>query len=637
MREVVLGTAGHVDHGKTSLVRALTGINTDRLREEQERGITIELGFAFLDLPCGHRLGIVDVPGHEKFVRNMVAGAAGIDIVAMVIAADEGIMPQTREHLDICRLLGVQKGCIIVTKIDLVDEEWLEMVVEDIRSSLAGTFLDSAPLVCVSTVTGQGLDQVVAVFDELVRSHSFTEASGPFRLPVDRVFTMKGFGVVVTGTAISGTVGVGDPLMVYPAGLATRARTLQVHGESRERGEAGHRTAVSLQGLEKDQLHRGDVVATPGCLSPTYVIDADFTYLAGNERPLKNRTRVRVHLGTAEIMGRILLLEADEIAPGETAPVQLLLEEPFGVWPGDHYVVRSYSPVFTIGGGVVYANVSRKRKRLTGKAAERFAIYRRGEMAAGILAHLEEASLAGLSRDELAVRLGVFGKRLDRELAPLLSKRKVLQVEADGGRLLAGSVYTRLQGRLVAILADYHREFPLQPGIGQEEIAARLGRGVDGRLLQFLLRDTARGGAIVIEAGIVRLPEHEVRFADADRKVREALEKRFAEAGLKPPRKNELLAELADYPASLVTEILGVLEREGGIVRVSEELYFDAHHLAELEKRIKAHLTEHGEIDAQGFKQLTGLTRKFSIPLLEYFDRRKLTLRVGDKRILRGA
>ena len=636
MREVVLGTAGHVDHGKTSLVRALTGINTDRLREEQERGITIELGFAFLDLPCGHRLGIVDVPGHEKFVRNMVAGAAGIDIVAMVIAADEGVMPQTREHLDICRLLGVARGCIVVTKIDLVDEEWLDMVVEDIRATLAGTFLDGAPLVCVSTVTGQGLDEVKRVFDELVRAHTFTEATGPFRLPVDRVFTMKGFGVVVTGTAISGTVAVGDPLTVYPAGLATRVRSVQVHGESRERGEAGHRTAVSLQGLEREQLRRGDVVATPGSLAPTYVIDADFTYLASNDRPLKNRTRVRVHLGTAEIMGRVLLLETDELAPGETAPVQLLLEEPFGVWPGDHYVVRSYSPVFTIGGGVVYANVGRKRKRLTGRAAARFEIYRTGDPAAGIQAHLEEAGLAGLSRAELAVRLGLFGKPLERRLAPLLSSRAVLQVEADGGRLVAGTVYRNLVQRLTDILAAYHEEFPLQPGIGQEEIGARLGRGVDGRLLQFLLRDAAKSGAVVVESGVVRLPGHEVRFADADRKVREALEARFAQAGLKPPRRNELFAELAEYPAGLVEEILGILEREGRIVRVSEELYFDAGHLEDLERRLEAFLAEHGEIDAQGFKKLTGLTRKFSIPLLEYFDRCKLTLRVGDKRILRG-
>ncbi len=636
MREVVLGTAGHVDHGKTSLVKALTGINTDRLREEQERGITIELGFAFLDLPCGHRLGIVDVPGHEKFVRNMVAGAAGIDIVAMVIAADEGVMPQTREHLDICRLLGVRRGCIVVTKTDLVDEEWLDMVIEDIRATLAGTFLEKAPLVKVSTVTGQGLDEVRQVFDDLVRSHTFVEATGPFRLPVDRVFTMKGFGVVVTGTAISGTVGVGDALTVYPAGLATRVRSLQVHGESRERGEAGHRTAVSLQGLEKDQLQRGDVVATPDCLAPTYVIDADFTYLAANDRPLKNRTRVRVHLGTAEIMGRVLLLETEELAPGETAPVQLLLEEPFGVWPGDRYVVRSYSPVFTIGGGVVYANVERKRKRLTGRAGARFETYRTGDLAANALAHLEEAGLAGLSRTALGVRLGCFGKPLERLLAPLLSSRSVLQVEADGGRLVAGAAYEGLVQRLTAILADYHKRFPIQPGIGQEEIGARLGRGVDGRLLQFLLRDAAKSGVIVVESGVVRLPGHEVRFADAGRRVRETLEKRFAQAGLKPPRRNELFAELAEYPAALVEEILGVLEREGVIVRVSEELYFDASHLADLEASLKAFLTEHGEIDAQGFKKLTGLTRKFSIPLLEYFDRRKLTLRVGDKRILRG-
>ncbi len=636
MREVVLGTAGHVDHGKTSLVRALTGINTDRLREEQERGITIELGFAHLDLPCGHRLGIVDVPGHEKFVRNMVAGAAGIDLVAMVIAADEGIMPQTREHLDICRLLGVRKGCVIITKTDLVDEEWLELVIDETREYLAGTFLDGAPLITVSTVTGQGLDRVVAVLDELVKGCSFADATGPFRLPVDRVFTMKGFGVVVTGTAISGAIRVGDPLVVYPAGHATRVRTVQVHGESREVGEAGHRTALSLQGLEKEEVRRGDVVATPGCLLPSYVIDADFTYLASNARPLKNRSRVRVHLGTAEIIGRILLLEQEEIRPGETAIVQLLLEEPAGIWPGDRYVVRGYSPVFTIGGGVVHANAGRKKPRLKGKNPPLFNIYRTGEPADRAVALLEEAGTAGMTRKELAVRLGIFGKKLDKLVDPLLSARRVMQIEADSRRMIAATVHGRLRRHLLTVLADYHRQYPLKPGIGQEEVGDRLGHGVDARLLHYLLRDLARAGDIVVEQGLVRLPDHQVRFADADRKVREKMEARFRSAALKPPRKNELLAELADFPADLVTDMLGVLEREGVIVRVGEDLYFDATHLADLRSDLTRYLRDHGEIDAQGFKKLTGATRKFSIPLLEYFDREKLTLRVGDKRVLRG-
>jgi len=295
MREIVLGTAGHVDHGKTSLVRALTGIDTDRLKEEKKRGITIELGFAFLDLPCGHRLGIIDVPGHERFVKNMVAGATGIDLLAFVIAADEGIMPQTREHFEICRLLGVKRGLVILTKKDMVDAEWLALVQEDVRQFLAGSFLEDAPMVAVSSTTGEGLDEVRQVLDTMVRASEFSESHGPFRLPVDRVFSMKGFGVVVTGTSISGRISVGEDITVYPQGHTAKIRGIQVHGQDVDLVEAGKRTAINIQGLDTEMLGRGNMLATPGTLAPSYLLDGDFFYLSGNAKPLKNRSRVRAH------------------------------------------------------------------------------------------------------------------------------------------------------------------------------------------------------------------------------------------------------------------------------------------------------------------------------------------------------
>lgn len=316
MREIVLGTAGHVDHGKTSLIRALTGIETDRLKEEKKRGITIELGFAYLDLPCGHRLGIVDVPGHEKFVKNMVAGVTGMDLVAFIIAADEGIMPQTVEHFEICRLLGVEKGIIVLTKKDLVDEEWLEMVQEEIREFCEGSFLEEAPIIPVSSTTGEGIDKVLEEVDGFVRQYTFHEVFGPFRLPVDRVFAMKGFGAVVTGTSISGRTGLGDEVQVYPTNQVAKVRGIQVHSEAVETVEAGHRTAVNLQGVDTGSVSRGMVVASPGCLQPNYMLDCRFLYLASNGKPLKHRARVRVHLGTAEILGRISLLDRDELEPG---------------------------------------------------------------------------------------------------------------------------------------------------------------------------------------------------------------------------------------------------------------------------------------------------------------------------------
>ncbi len=362
MREIVLGTAGHVDHGKTSLIKALTGIDTDRLKEEKKRGITIELGFAFLDLPCGHRIGIVDVPGHEKFVKNMVAGVTGMDLLAFVIAADEGIMPQTREHFEICRLLGVEKGLVILTKIDMVDEEWLELVEDEVREFCVGSFLEDAPILRVSSTTGEGIPDVLQVLDDFVRSHDFSDSLGPFRLPVDRVFAMKGFGAVVTGTSISGRIALGDELRFYPGELMTKVRGIQVHSKSVDQVEAGHRTAINLQGVDVEQIDRGMVAAPPGTLKPNYMLDCRFLYLASNTKPLKHRTRVRVHLGTDEIIGRISILEHDEVKPGEETGVQLLLERPVAVWPGDRYVIRSYSPVATIGGGRVLDNLSPKRE-----------------------------------------------------------------------------------------------------------------------------------------------------------------------------------------------------------------------------------------------------------------------------------
>ena len=334
MREIILGTAGHVDHGKTSLIKALTGIDTDRLKEEKKRGITIELGFAYLDLPCGHRIGIVDVPGHEKFVRNMVAGAAGMDLVAFIVAADEGIMQQTKEHFEICQLLGLSDGLIVLTKKDMVEEEWLEMVEEDVREFFTGSFLESAPIVKVSSITGEGVDDVKQILNDKISALAFQEEFGPFRLAVDRIFSMKGFGTVITGSSLSGRISVGDDLEFYPHELTAKIRGIQVHGDDVDIVEAGHRTAINLQGIEKDNINRGDIAATPGSLVNSTLLDADFHYLASNPKTLKNRTQVRVHVGTREITGRIVMMENDTVNPGQDATIQLILQEPVAVWPG---------------------------------------------------------------------------------------------------------------------------------------------------------------------------------------------------------------------------------------------------------------------------------------------------------------
>ena len=640
MREIVLGTAGHVDHGKTSFIRALTGIETDRLKEEKKRGITIELGFAYLDLPCGHRLGIVDVPGHEKFVKNMVAGVTGMDMVAFIIAADEGIMPQTEEHFEICRLLGVKQGIIVITKKDMVEEEWLEMVTEEVRDYCKGSFLEEAPLVHVSSITGEGIDEVRELLDSFVAGQQFNEAYGPFRLPVDRIFAIKGFGAVVTGTSISGRVSLGDELCFYPSEMVAKVRGVQVHSHDVETVEAGHRTAINLQGVDTAAVSRGMVAATPGCLQPGYMLDCEFLYLATNTKPLKHRARVRVHLGTAEIMGRVSLLDRDELQPGDTAGVQLLLEEPVAVWPGDRYVVRSYSPVATIGGGEILGNMPpRKRKRFTAPDRKNneatFQILFDDNVEEKILLFLRERGTLGLTFDELAVRLGTFGKQLKKVISAPLATRKIVVVDSTSQRYLAKSVTDTVEQALLDNLDHYHTENPLQIGLSKEELRSGLGRTVDSKVFHFSLNELQKKGLVVQEESAVRLASHEVALQADEKKLQKDLERWYRDKGLTTATIRETMETFSDYPESLVKEVFALLLREEKLVKVSEILYYDAEAIAGLQKKVTSFIKKEGDIDAPRFKNLTGLTRKFSIPLLEYFDRIKLTIRVGDLRVLR--
>lgn len=640
MREIVLGTAGHVDHGKTSLIRALTGIETDRLKEEKKRGITIELGFAYLDLPCGHRLGIVDVPGHEKFVKNMVAGVMGMDVVAFIVAADEGIMPQTKEHFEICRLLGVREGILVITKKDMVEPEWLDLVEEEVRDFCVGSFLENAPLVRVSSITGEGIAELKEELDRFVRRQEFKEVYGPFRLPVDRIFAMKGFGAVITGTSISGRIAIGEDLRFYPGELVAKVRGLQVHSQAVEEVEAGHRTAINLQGVDTALIERGMVAATPGCLQAGYMLDCDFLYLAGNEKPLKHRTRVRVHLGTAEVMGRISLLHQDELMPGQTAAVQLLFEEPVTVWPGDRYVVRSYSPATTIGGGGVLGNQPpRKRKRATeqdrGLNAHVFKILQKGTVEEQLLLFLEESQTTGLTADELSIRLGLFGKQLKKVMNGPLSTRKIVVVDSAAQRYLAKTVSDKVEATLLANLADFHREHPLQSGLSKEELRSGLGKRVEAKVFQFCLGELLKKELVVQEESEVRLATHQVVLQVDEKAFQSELEEWYRQKGLNTATIRESWEHFSDVPESMVKEVLALLLRQGKLVKISESLYYHADTIEKLARELTDYLTRNPDIDAPRFKELTGLSRKFSIPLLEYFDRIKLTMRIGDTRVLR--
>ncbi|MCE5335549.1 MAG: selenocysteine-specific translation elongation factor [Desulfobacteraceae bacterium] len=638
MKQVILGTAGHIDHGKTSLIRALTGIDTDRLKEEKLRGITIELGFAHMDLAGGERLGIVDVPGHEKFVKHMVAGATGIDLVALVIAADEGIMPQTREHMEICELLRVKKGLVVLTKTDLVDDpDWLEMVREDIIAFLKGTFLEGCEIMPVSAATGEGLDDLKKSLARLFAEIEPRSSDGPFRLPVDRVFSMRGFGTVITGTSISGRLQVGDPIVIYPSELKSKVRGLQVHGGDVAEVLPGQRTAVNLQGMERALIQRGDVLASAGALVSSSMIDIELELLKSAPRPLKHRAKIRFHSGTAEHLSTIILLDREELKAGERTFAQVRLDQPTAVLRGDRFVLRSYSPVQTIGGGTVLHPLPRKHKGSAKReAAKALEVLFNSTDSDIILWHLRDAGWAGLSESELRIRANVPQKFLERTLQQFTSTRKAVIFDKENRRLIHPDALEEIKTSIVEILADYHGRFPLKAGMPKEEIPALLAKTLDGKLYNFVLRQLAEADQVAQEMEVVRLASHKVALTKDEEVIREKIERLFKESGLQPPFFKDIAAKLPGTPKQH-QEVLEWMLGKGVLVKTKEEIYFHASSTAELQGRLVAWLKEHGEISTTQFKEMTQASRKYTIPLLEYFDAQKVTIRVGEVRKLRGA
>jgi selenocysteine-specific elongation factor len=633
MSHLVIGTAGHIDHGKTSLVRALTGIDTDRLKEEKLRGITIELGFAHLELPDVPPVGIVDVPGHEKFVHHMVAGVAGIDLVILVIAADEGVMPQTKEHLDICRLLGVTRGLVALTKTDLVDADWLEMVTDDVRQFVAGTFLEDAPIIPVSSQSGTGLPELRQEIGSALRGIPARAAGGIPRLPVDRVFTMKGFGTVTTGTLVAGSLKVGDTVEVLPAGREYRIRGLQVHGESVTKATAGQRTAVNLQGAEKTALHRGDVITGPGAMSPSYLMDARLKLLAGAPRPLANRTRVRLHLGTSEILARTVVLGQEDLQPGGEAMVQFRLESPGVALPRDHFVVRSYSPPFTLGGGVLIDTHPEKHKKFSSAAVASLEVLAGDDPDESALLLLNEAGPAGLGVPQLARRLNIDNDSAFGMLDRLGRRDDAIRIPVKPPIFMHADSVRDYEERCLALLASYHSEEPLKPGISREELKSRLVRLTE-KAFPFLLERLTNSGKIVAEKDIVRLREHKVSLRTDQAEVKAKVEAYYRRVGLQPPVPGVISGELSLLPEALA-EAVSLLLTEGTFVKITEEMAIHAASIEGLRQKVIDYLTAQQEIDMPAFKTLSGLSRKYSIPVMEYFDRAGVTIRVGDHRKLR--
>jgi selenocysteine-specific elongation factor len=632
MKQVILGTAGHIDHGKTTLIKALTGIDTDRLKEEKERGITIELGFAHLKLPSGQVLGIVDVPGHEKFVKNMVAGATGVDLVALVIAADEGVMPQTREHLEICQLLRVKRGLVVLTKIDTVEQEWLELVKEDVSTFLAETFLADAPIVEVSGVTGQGLRELIAILDDLVKEVPDREAGNFFRLPIDRVFTMKGFGTVVTGTTISGSIKTGDEATVYPQGLESRIRGIQVHNMEVSEVSAGLRTAINLQGLEKEELTRGNVVATKDALRASRMVDVVFNLLASAPRKLKNRSIVRFHTGTSEIISTIVLLDRDELAPGQTCLAEIRLEEPTAVMYRDRYVLRSYSPVRTIGGGEILNALAQRKKRFSEATLSELKVLNGGNLSEITEQFVAMARFQGTEQSQLPFLTNASRKKLDDILKSLQARKRVVQYDKEKGVLIHADYLNKAKEEVLTTLTKYHQDFPLKVGLLKEELRSRTAGSDNPKLFNYLINQLTQEGVIVQEKEALRLKEHRVTLAEDQEKVRHQIEEIYLKSRIQPPYFRELKEK---FPGNTATDVLGVMVKDGILIKVKEDLYFHRDVIAELRNRLVGFLKDNGEIDTPQFKDMTNASRKYTIPLLEYFDITQLTMRVGDKRILR--
>jgi len=634
MKHIVMGTAGHVDHGKTSLIKALTGIDTDRLKEEKERGITIELGFASLWLPGGLCLGVVDVPGHEQFVKNMVAGASGIDFVMLVIAADEGVMPQTKEHLSICSLLGVRKGVVVISKSDMIDAEWLELVMDDVAHFLKGSFLEGVPVVPVSAVTGAGLPELVRELDKIAQDIDSRDHHGIFRLPVDRVFTMKGFGTVVTGTLLSGAIASGETVEILPSGVRVKIRGIQVHNALVEQAEAGQRTAINLQGLAKEAIVRGNILVQPDTFISSRLLDITFKYLEGFERNLKYRARVRFHCGTSEIMAYLLLVGREEMKSGETVFAQLLLDEPVAVMAGDSFVIRSYSPVTTIGGGIILDPHPPRHKRFQEELLPDFAALAGDNPAEKVRVILKREGLRGSTFHELIIRTGIARKTLHKILEQMFSVREALLRDKQEMRVLSHAVYAELLGQVEATLERYHLLHPLRAGISREELKMLLSLNENYKVFAMAIRDLEKHGKVIIEQENVRLATYHVNMGEDLAILRQEIEDMYMNAGLTPPTMKEVMERYPEQKKK-IESVLDVLLREGVLVRVGEGFTFFSGAIAKLREDYKNLLLLQKQATPASFKDLTGLSRKYIIPLMEYFDMSKLTIRSGDVRMLR--
>jgi selenocysteine-specific elongation factor len=648
MKSIIVGTAGHIDHGKTALVKALTGIDADRLAEEKRRGITIDLGFAHMELPLANgerlRLGFVDVPGHERFVRNMLAGVGGIDLVLLVIAADESIKPQTREHFDILRMIGVKRGITVLTKSDTIDAETLDVVRVEVEDFLRGTFLDAAtaPVIAVSSLTGAGLDDLKQALMSATREVEPRDSRALARLPIDRVFTMKGFGTVVTGTLISGTIRKEQELEVFPTDRSVRVRGVQVHGQTADEAAAGQRTALNLAGATVEELARGMMLAPPETFAATRRIDVQLRLLPSAPRPLKNRARVHFHCYTMEAVAQIAIYGETDVKPGETAQAQISLAESALLLPGDRFILRQFSPVITIGGGVVLDAAPlhspkelRKIERIAGGSVPTISqtlelLENFGNRESILTMRVNRRRQRGLSLADAVAETGWTRAEIVA-LAETLAKAGELVRVQD--RLFAAREYEVAQKSLLDAVSLFHTKEPLRPGMAKKELHEDMARdaGMAEELFEAVVSALVQQKKLEVAADIVRIVGHGVVMKNEEAESKKKIEDAFAAAGLKVPALHEVIAGLK-VDKGRAQKIVTLLLREKVLVKISDDLVFHRTALEALRGQMTTRKLKSSKIDVAQFKELTGVSRKYAIPLLEYLDRERVTRRVGDMR-----
>jgi selenocysteine-specific elongation factor len=626
MRHLILGTAGHIDHGKTALVRALTGTDTDRLAEEKRRGITIDLGFASLDLEGGAHLGIIDVPGHEAFVRNMLAGAVGIDAVLLVVAADEGVMPQTREHLAIVELLGVRAGVVALTKTDLVEPAWLDLVVDDVRDQIRATPFAAAPIVPVSAVNGQGLDALRAALRIAAESVPDRPADTLFRLPIDRVFTIRGTGTVVTGTVWSGVLARDATVQILPAGLDARVRGLQVHGETATQVHAGQRAAVALAGIERGALSRGDALVEPGPWLAASILTARIHVLPDTGWSLRHRQRVRLHLGTAEVMGRVVLYDRRELAPAQEDWCQLRLERPVLARAGDRFVLRSYSPVTTIAGGTVAEPAASKRKTLRPVVRQALADVLGDDGDAGLRALAGLAGWQGIERASIGVAL----PRGVQALRRALEGSDDAAPSTIGGRVFTARTLDEARRLVLDAVARHHQQAPLDAAVPRDVVRRALPARAPADLADHVTATLLAEGALVARDNGLALPDFRPRLTNEQQAASERLLQLLRDGGLAPPTLSELPDDLMARPD--FAALLAVLERQGDIIGIDREIYLDAATLIAARGAVRSRLAGRTDLGPADFREVLPLSRKYLIPLLQHFDATGVTIRRGEAR-----